>query len=401
MPRMTANDATILTINSGSSSVKFSLYRMGAQQRRIFSGILNRIGMSDSQFLSRDAAGASLVDQECVLGNHHDAFRVLLAWLAKQDAAMNPNGVGHRIVHGGVRYTEPARIEEPDLAALREIIPLAPNHLPSEITAIEALREQMPGVPQIGCFDTAFHAGLPPTARFFALPRELRERHVRRFGFHGLSYQFLVDELRRVGDAAIVDGRVILAHLGNGASMAAVQAGRGVDTTMGLTPLGGFLMSQRPGDLDPGVILYLLNECGLRLDELTEMLVHRSGLLGVSGLSSDMHDLLEREANHEGAAEAIAMFCYQVRKQIAAMAAAMGGLDTLVFTAGIGERSPVIRQRICDGLDFMGIRIDRKPNDANEPVISTPDAPVTVRVMKTNEELTIARQTAAFLQNRA
>ncbi len=388
----------VLTLNAGSSSLKFALYRLGGAEDLLARGNLERIGLEGGTFRAEGGQGEQLVAREAALPDHGAALTVLLDWLSGPLKGQGLTAVGHRVVQGGPHFTQPQRITPEVLATLRRLVPLAPNHLPGELQAIEAAARAFPGVPQVACFDTAFHATLPTHAHRYALPRELYDEGVRRYGFHGLSYQYVVEELRRVAGPAEAEGRVVIAHLGNGASLAAVRGGRSVDTTMGLTPLGGLVMGTRCGDLDPGVVLYLLREKRLGVAEVDEILHARSGLLGVSGTSPNMHDLIERQAGDARAAEAIDLFCYQARKFIAALAAALEGLDTLVFTAGIGEHAPYIRARICQGLGFLGVALDPARNEANAAVISRERQAVTVRVVKTNEELMIARQTFAVVR---
>jgi len=283
------------------------------------------------------------------------------------------------------------------VADLRALVPIDPNHLPQAIAAIEAVVRAYPAVPQVVCFDTAFHSRMPRVARLYALPRDLAEGGVVRYGFHGLSYEYVVGELRRL-DRGAYDGRVVVAHLGNGASMAAVRGGVGVDTTMGFTSTGGLVMGTRSGDLDPGVPLFLLEERGMSPTEVSDLVNKQAGLLGVSGTSADMRDLLEREAYDGRAAEAVALFCYQAKKFLGALAAALGGLDALVFTGGIGEHAAPVRERVCEGLGFIGIRLDPDRNAAHAPVISSDDAAVTVRVVPTDEDLMVARHTRRLIE---
>ena len=274
---------------------------------------------------------------------------------------------------------------------LKKLIPFAPDHLPEELKAIEAVKNVHPRLPQVVCFDTAFHWEAPKIAKLYPLPRDYWDEGLRRYGFHGLSYAYILQELARNNGAA-GDGRVVVAHLGNGASMAAIRNRSPVDTTMGMTPAGGLMMGTRSGDLDPGAVFYVLNK-GSSLDAAKEVLNERAGLLGVSGISSDMQDLLSKETIDQHAADAIELFCYQARKFLGSLVAVLGGLDTLVFTAGIGQHAPSVRSRICEGLEFLGIGLDSELNNSNASVISTEDSPVQVRVMKTNEEIMIARYT--------
>jgi len=308
--------------------------------------------------------------------------------------------VGHRLVHGGLKYVYPHVITPELLASLQKLIPLAPGHLPQALRTIETVRQWYPDLKQVACFDTAFHRQMPEVAQMYALPGNLQRKGIIRYGFHGLSCQYLIQELKRQAGEE-VDGRVIIAHLGNGASMTAVRHGKSVDTTMGFTPAGGLVMSTRSGDLDPGVLVYLLEEKGVKVSELNEMVNRKSGLLGVSGISSDMKDVLDKEKEDPRAAAAVNLFCYQAKKFLSALAGALGGLDTLIFTAGVGENAPPIRWRICEGLEFLGIRLDSDLNDANAPVISQQDRPCVVRVMHTDEDLMIARQTNGFVVKKA
>lgn len=298
--------------------------------------------------------------------------------------------MGHRVVHGGHILTDP-KVVTPELVAdLRAAAPFAPAHLPAGIRLIEAIAHRFPGVPQVACFDTAFHRDLPPAARIHPIPRRYEAAGVRRYGFHGLSYAFLLGEFERLAGASAARGRLILAHLGSGASLAAVRDGRCIDTTMGLSPTGGLVMGSRTGDLDPGVLVHLIRTEGLSADQLDDLVNRRSGLLGVSETSSNMLDLLAQQATDLRAAQAVEMFCYQTRKWVGAYAAALGGLDALVFSGGIGEKSAEIRSRICDGLGFLGVRLETAANAVNAPVISAAGTSVTVRVIQTDEEVVIA-----------
>jgi acetate kinase len=390
----------ILTINSGSSSIKFSVYRGGADPKRLLSGRLERIGLGldNGKFFAFDAEGGPLSTADIPLADHEAALNVLFSWLAARPEGRAINVAAHRVVHGGPHYTTPRMVGEELLQALKRLCPFAAEHLPHEIKAIEAISAAFPGLPQAACFDTSFHRTMPDVATTFAIPAEFRTEGVIRYGFHGLSYEYIMEELSRI-DTARSNGRVIIAHLGNGCSMCAVKGGRSVDTTMGFTPLGGLVMSTRTGDLDPGIIVYLLKTRGYNPDELNELLNRRSGLLGISGISPDMTDLLKKEATGPSAALAIEVFCYQARKSIGALASVLGGLDTLVFTAGMGENSPEIRERIVEGLGFLGLEIDREKNMENGPVISK--GPVQIRVMKTNEELMLARDAWRLLSSKA
>jgi acetate kinase len=399
-PREQAKGAgrLILTINSGSSSLKFSLYRLGPGEDLVLAGQLDRIGVRGGHFQAREARGRVLIDRKLELPDHRAALAALVDWLKGQEPGQSVQAVGHRLVHGGPAYLKPVIITPPVLNDLRQLIPLAPDHLPHEIQAIETLSQIFSRLPQIACFDTAFHRQMPEVAQRVALPREYAEKGIMRYGFHGLSYEYLLMELAKEAGAAAARGRVIMAHLGNGASLAALKDGVSRETTMGMTPTGGLVMSTRSGDLDPGVVLYLLQEQGLKPDEVSYLLNHRAGLLGVSGLSSDMRDLLSAEGRHPQAAAAVALFCYQAQKFLGALVAVLGGLDTLVFSGGIGENSSVIRRRLLENLQVFGITLDPALNEAHAPIISRAESPVTVRVMKTNEELMIARHTHHILE---
>lgn len=381
----------VLTINTGSSSLKAALYESGAADTLILSVRAERIGLADGRLRIADAQGATRLDRQAELADHDAALQAFFAWWRAQ-SDQRLDAAGHRVVHGGPQYHEPQRVTPDLVRALQELIPLAPNHLPQAIKAIQAVSRAYPELPQVACFDTAFHRRMPPVAQMYALPRALWAEGVRRYGFHGLSYEYILGELRAEAGAA-AHGRVVIAHLGNGASMAAVRGGVGVETTMGFTPTGGLVMGTRSGDLDPGVLLYLLTERGMAPAVLGELVNQQAGLLGVSGTSADMQDLLEREATDARAAQAIELFCYQARKYLGALAAVLGGLETLVFTGGIGENAASVRQRICQEGAFLGIRLDPLRNAAHAPVISRADSPVSVRVIKTDEDLMIARHT--------
>jgi acetate kinase len=390
-------DSHILTINSGSSSIKFSLYVLGARELQVLNGELDRIGVGHGFFQVREQAGQQLIARELDLPDHDTAFSTLFDWLQSHVVGQNLEAVGHRLVHGGPAHIGPQAVTPNLIEELKHLIPLAPDHLPQEIKGLEVVHRLFPDLVQAACFDTAFHRRMPELAQRYPLPEPLFREGLRRYGFHGLSYEYLTQELTRETGSPAEIGKLIIAHLGNGASMAAIENGRGLDTTMGLTPAGGLVMSTRAGDLDPGVMIYLLQEKGLDPAALNRLINHQAGLLGVSGLSSDMQDLLAQEEQNPGAALAVNLFCYQARKFIGALAAALEGLDTFVFTGGIGEHAAAIRARICDPLRFLGLRLDPDLNGQHAPVISRPDSPVTVRVMKTNEELMIARHTRDLL----
>lgn len=383
--------AHILTINAGSSSVKFALFEMAEAESLLLGGAVERIGLGGCRFWAKDGRGEPLADEHAQVPDHQAAVERLLAWLRSREGARELDAVGHRVVHGGLHYKQPHRVTPELLSGLADLVPLDPDHLPHEIKAIRAVGRAFAELPQVACFDTAFHRQMPVPAQTVPLPRQFRGEGVIRYGFHGLSYEYIVAELRKEAGDEAADGRLIVAHLGSGASMAAVLGGRSVDTTMGMTPTGGLVMSTRSGDLDPGVVLYLLQEKGMHPAAVSDLVNHRAGLLGVSGSTPDMKELLAREAADPHAAEAVALFCYQARKWVGALAAVLGGLDTLVFTGGIGQNAPKIRERIVADLGFLGIRLDPARNDASAAVVSRDRSPVTVRVMETNEELMIAR----------
>ena len=387
--------ACVLTLNGGSSSIRFAVFKTGGSLRRLLSGKIDRIGSKGSALLAEDSGGGKSIRRPVRAGDHPAAVEALLDWIGEQPAAAAIVGVGHRIVHG-MRRSKPERVTERLLADLERIVPFDPEHLPGEIALVREVGRRHPGLPQVACFDTAFHCDMPPVARRLPLPRRLESRGVERYGFHGLSYAYLTQELRRL-DPAAARGRVVLAHLGNGASMAAVRAGRSVDTSMGFTPASGLVMGTRSGDLDPGLVYFLARSEGMSAAAFQRLVTREAGLLAVSGTSSDVRDLLSREARDRRAAEALELFCYQARKWIGAYAAVLGGLDALVFAGGIGENAPEVRRRICQGLGFLGIELNPRRNRAGGPLISRDGSPVRVRVIHTDEELMIARSTAQLL----
>lgn len=389
----------VLAVNGGSSSIRFALYETGATPRRRFAGKIDRIGARGTTFIVEGPADTVQPPRRPRAAGHRAAATFLLDWLEAQPGFAAVRGVGHRVVHG-MQHAEPARVTPKLLVELRRIVPYDPEHLPREIELIEAFARRFPKLPQVACFDTAFHRTMPRVATLLPIPRRYAARGVQRYGFHGLSYAYLMTELRRL-DPAAARGRVILAHLGSGASLAAVRRGRSVDTSMGFTPAAGLVMSTRSGDLDPGLFYYLARTQGVSARQFQNMVNHESGLLGVSGISADLRDLCAREDADIRAAEAVELFCYQVRKWIGSFAAALGGLDTLVFAAGIGENSPRIRQRICAGLGFLGITLDAQRNGKNAGVISPAAARITVRVIRTDEELMIAKSVARVLGRRS
>ncbi|NOY52111.1 MAG: acetate/propionate family kinase [Deltaproteobacteria bacterium] len=389
----------ILTINSGSSSIKFSLYRMEKEEERILTGEMQGIGPDGGLFSARNGEGETWIHEERSLPDHGTAMRLLLDRLRGQALDRDLDAVGHRVVHGGIRHSRPERITPGLLAELKRLTPFVPEHLPHELSAIETIGRDYPALAQVACFDTMFHRRMPPVAQRYPFPGDLFGNGVLRYGFHGLSYEYIMEVLKQEAGREAAAGRIIIAHLGHGASMAAVHKGQCLDTTMGFTPAGGLVMSTRSGDLDPGLLLYLLEQKRMTPRELNELVNRRSGLLGVSGTSGDMKELLAKEEKDPRAKDAVDLFCYQARKFLGGLTAALGGLDTLVFTGGIGEHAAKIRRRICDGLEFLELTLDPERNRSHAPIISASGSRVTVRVTHTNEELMIARHTAYLLRN--
>jgi len=385
----------ILSFNSGSSSHKFAVYRFSAGREELMAeGAAEGIGIEHGRLWIRDGSSRTLADGAREIARFEDAFDALFDEIARLRLP-HPDAVGHRVVHGGPDHFAPERVTPALIEALRKLVPFAPLHLPVEIRGIEAMAARYAGRPQAACFDTGFHRRMPEIARRLALPRALWDEGICRYGFHGISYEYIMEALGPAPPA-----RVAIAHLGNGASMAAVKDGNPIDTTMGFTPSGGFMMSTRSGDLDPGVMLYLLEQKGYDAARLKRTINHESGLLGVSGLSSDVKQLLQTRESDARAGLALDMFCYQVRKQIGAFAAALGGLDLLVFTAGIGERAAPLRAEICRGLRYLGIVLDSQRNNSNADKISAESSRCIVRVIPTKEDLMIARHTRRALFER-
>ena len=363
----------ILTINAGSSSVRFAIFSGGARPERLLDGKMERVGGEAA------AVTADRLAQQLEARAHGAA----------------PDAIGHRVVHG-MQHSQPERVSPSLLTELRRIAAFDPEHLPREIELIEAMQSRYPDVPQVACFDTAFHRGMPAKATLLPIPRRYAAKGVQRYGFHGLSFTFLMQELARLGDRAASQGRVILAHLGSGASLAAVLDGQCVDTSMGFTPAAGLVMGTRSGDLDPGLVSYLMLTEAMNVSQFQAMVNQESGLLGLSETSADVRDLLERETSDARAREALSIFCYQAKKWIGAYTAALGGLDTLVFAGGIGENAAPVRRRICDGLECLGVALDDSLNERHAPSIST--GRVAVRVIRTDEESVIAKLTAQCLK---
>lgn len=389
--------AGLLVLNAGSSSVKFAAFRVreGAPEHdAVLRGQIAGIGREPS-FQVREHGGEASsrrLDAKHV-ADHRAAIDWILAWLEQRRLGLQWQGVGHRIVHGGGRHG-PARVDAAVLAELERLCPLAPHHQPHNLAAVRAMAATAPSLPQVACFDTAFHASQPEVARMLPLPAELRDRGLMRYGFHGLSYEYVVSELPRLSGAALPP-RLLIAHLGNGASVCAVCEGRSIATSMGFSTLDGLLMGTRCGSLDPGVLLYLMRECGFDEAALTDLLYNRSGLLGVSGISADMRVLLE--SDDPAARRAVGLFCYELVRTIGSMTAALGGIDALVFTGGIGEHAAAVRARVCGELAWLGLTMDHEANARHAHCLSRADSPVSVWMLPANEELTIARQTAAFV----
>ncbi len=377
----------ILCLNSGSSSLKFALYQISDGEEALLAQGAVEGNRAQNARLWIQSAQRKVETSDLDVSSPAAALPAASRELERLELP-HPDAVGHRLVHGGPHHAAPERITDMLVDELRSLIPFAPLHLPDEIAGIEAVTSHFSSLPQVACFDTAFHRSMPEVAQRFPLPRALWDEGIRRYGFHGISYEYI---MRTLSDNP--PSRLIIAHLGNGASMAAVKHGSPLDTTMGFTPAGGFMMGTRSGDLDPGIILYLLKQRHFDVQRLERLVNHESGLLGVSGISSDMKRLLDRSDTEPDAAMAVQMFCYQLRKEIGALTAALGGLDLLVFTGGIGERAASVRSEVCTGLEYLGIKLDRERNEANADTISTDDCRCLVRVIPTNEDLMIARHT--------
>ena len=386
----------ILVINGGSSSIKFAIYTTGKIPELIFNGNIERIGSGGSNLSFRDSTKNRKNRIALNCPDIRSAVKFLIEWLDKKIDFSLLGGIGHRVVFG-LTHTNPEIITRELVNEFHRISPYDTDHLPAEIELIEALLKHFPEIPQVACYDTGFHSTMPRTAQILPIPRRFESPGIRRYGFHGLSYSYLIEELAHVSGKKTAQGRVIMAHLGSGASLAALNKGKSIDTSMGFTPAGGLMMGTRPGDLDPGVAWYMMKSENLTPKQFNKIINHDSGLLGVSETSSDMRDLLAKEKTDSRAEEAVSLFCYQVKKWIGAFAATLNGLDTLVFAEGIGKNSPVIRYRICDGLKFLGIEINKKQNSANSPVISKDGAQTTVRIINTNEELMIAKIVSKIL----
>jgi len=386
----------VLTINGGSSSIKFSVYRIQNPLELFLSGSIENIG-TDKVRLTSTIRDQHKNSTEIEAIDHGQAADYLSHWLERHQDIASIQAIGHRIVFG-MEHVQPEIITDEFLKELKSMTAFDPDHLPEEIKLIEVFKKSYPTIKQIACFDTAFHTSMPMVAQLLSLPLRYFERGIRRYGFHGLSYTYLMEELERIAGKGTAEGKIILAHLGSGASLAAVKNGKGIDTTMGFTPTSGLPMGTRTGDLDPGVIRYLMQEENLDPNAFNRLINHESGLLGLSETSADMRELLQIESNDHRASEAIDLFCYQTKKWIGASTAALDGLDTLVFSGGIGENCYQVRDRICEGLKFLGIEIDEMKNRNNETIISTDHSSVKVYVITTNEEIIIARLVISLLK---
>lgn len=391
-----SHDPLVLTLNGGSSSIKFAVFARAEPLHRVLNGQIERIGSPDGT-ISVNGPNTHRASQTVAAADHAAAVQILIDWIEQHYDAGSLTAIGHRVVHGGPNFREPVQLTPTVIETLRGLGPFDRQHLPQEILMIEACQRRYPQTPQFACFDTAYFHALPRVARILPIPRRFEAQGVRRYGFHGLSYTFLMDELARQAGAGAASGRVILAHLGNGASLAAVRDGQPVDTSMAFTPAGGIPMGTRSGDIDPGLLSYFVRIEKMTPDQVDTMVNFESGLLGMSETSSDMRELLKREAIDIRAGEAIAVFCYHVKKWIGAFAASLGGVDQLVFAGGVGENAAVIRARICDGLDFLGIKLDAANNASNAALISPGGGTVDVRVIATDEERVIAEQIVRIL----
>jgi acetate kinase len=385
---MKSGKPCVLAINGGSSSIKFALYEVDGRLTQSLSGELENIGAKNTALNYKNANEKYSIKAEAA--DHNEAANFLIDWLEKQDGFASVSAVGHRIVHG-MQHTAPEKITPALLADLNKISSYDPEHLPEEIKLIEVFSKRYASLAQVACFDTSFHASMPKVAKLLSIPRQYFDKGIRRYGFHGLSYSYLMEELDKVTGSKTSKEKIILAHLGNGASLAAIKDGKSIDTSMGFTPTAGIPMGTRTGDLDPGVAWYLMQEEKMSAKKFNHLINHESGLLGISETNSDMRELLKLQSTDNRAVEAVELFCYQTKKWIGSYAAVLGGLDTLVFSGGIGEHAPEVRERICSDLGFLGIELDEKRNANNEAIISNGHCRVTVRVIKTNEELMIAR----------
>jgi acetate kinase len=391
-------EKTILTINAGSSSIKFALYDSEKPLTLLFSGQMERVGSKNSILSYVDGITNKGNSVSLDTSEPNMAANILIDWLVLQENFNSVKAVGHRIVHG-MKHTHSEILTDEVLAELKTISGYDPEHLPEEINLVEIFKKRYPEMPQIACFDTSFHTTMPTVAKLLPIPRRIMKLGIQRYGFHGISYAYLINELGTIAGKEISLGKVILAHLGNGASLCAVKEGKSLDTSMGFTPSSGIPMGTRTGDMDPGVIWYLMQVEKITPKEFSHLINHESGMLGVSETSSDMRDLLGARATDSRAAEAVELFCYQIKKCIGSYAAVLQGLDTLVFSGGIGEHAHEIREEICRGLQFLGIELNEARNKNNEAVISADNSKVVVRVIQTNEQLMMARSVCEELNH--
>jgi len=392
------NRAYILTINAGSSSIKFALFSVEADEPTcIFDGAILSIGWPGARFVLEEKATGKKTENSANAATFEAAASAIVTWLRQHVAEDELRAIGHRIVHGGPYFYEATVVTNDVINSLTALTPFDPLHLPNEVSLIKAMSREFTNVSQIACFDTAFHHDIPRTAQILPIPRKYLAKGIRRYGFHGLSCEYIINELRKES-SELAHGRIIIAHLGNGASLTAVKDGKSVDTTMALTPAAGIPMSTRSGDIDPGIVRYLAESEGQTARDFDAMINNESGLLGISETTSDMEEILKREDEDARAKEAADVFCYQIKKSIGALAAAMGGLDTIVFSGGMGENAPKIRARVCDGLDFLGIHVDQTKNEAAEGSVAAAESRVAIRVLHTDESITIVRQSWECLQ---
>lgn len=392
-----SSERRLLALNAGSSSLKFAVFAVADPSRARIRGRISGIGRAEVRLTARDAGGHERADEHVDARDHRSALTIAWRWLEQRRELDGLAAVGHRLVHGGPQLAAPCRVTAEVLGELQRAIDFAPQHLPAGIMLLEAVRDRCVELPQIACFDTWFHRDLPKLARLLPLPRRFEAQGIRRYGFHGLSYEFILHELDRLEPRLAREGRVVIAHLGNGASLAAVRAGRGIDTSMGATPAGGIPMSTRTGDLDPGVVALLAGLEGMDVARFNHVVNRESGLLGLSETSADLRQLMAVRVHDPRADEAIAFFCYQVKKWIGGFAAALGGLDLLVLTGGVGENLAPVRAEICGGLEFLGLHLDAAANDVHGPVLSAADSRVRVLVIPTDEEQMIARAVCRLL----
>ena len=395
---MNSIQRSILTINGGSSSIKFAIYNFDGTHNLLLSGEMENICTGNFMLSFNDSINDKKSKIRIDTQDFDNVAFSLIEWLEKKGCFISVYAIGHRIVHG-MKHTNPELITPELLAEIKIISAYDPDHLPGEIKLIEIFGKHYPSIPQIACFDTAFHSAMPIVAKLLALPRRYYESGIHRYGFHGLSYTYLMEELQKVGGKKVAHGKIILAHLGSGASLAAVKDGKSMDTSMGFTPASGLVMGTRSGDIDPGVAWYLMQAERISAKQFNQLINSESGLLGISETSSDMRELMKLKDADNRAAEALELFCYQTKKWIGSFAAVLGGIDTLVFSGGIGENEPEIRERICSSMNFLGIELDIARNAKNESVISADLSKVTVRVIKTNEELMIARMVWYVFKN--